>query len=37
MQYLKERYGGMRQYMEYIGFGREQQAALRRALTDGEW
>jgi protein tyrosine/serine phosphatase len=37
MQYPKERYGGMRQYMEYIGFGREQQAALRRAMTDGDW
>jgi len=27
----------MRHYMEYIGFGAEQQAALRRAMTDGEW
>ena len=37
IQYLKERYGGMRQYMDHIGFTRGQQASLRKALTDGDW
>lgn len=36
-QYCKERYGGMRQYMEYCGFSRQQQDSLRRCLTDGDW
>lgn len=37
LQYCKERYGGMREYMHYIGFTREQQASLRRGLTEGDW
>lgn len=37
LQYCKERYGGMREYMQYIGFTREQQARLARSLTNGDW
>ena len=36
LQYCRQRYGGMCEYMQYIGFSREQQASLRRCLTD-EW
>jgi hypothetical protein len=34
LQYAGERYGGLRPYLELIGFSRLQQAELRAALTD---
>ncbi|KAI3438607.1 hypothetical protein D9Q98_001030 [Chlorella vulgaris] len=36
IQYCKDNYGGMREYMEYIGFTRDQQLTLRRCLTE-QW
>ncbi len=36
LQYLRSRYGGVREYMQAIGFTFEQQEALRKRLT-GDW
>ncbi|KAL4425778.1 hypothetical protein ABPG75_009794 [Micractinium tetrahymenae] len=37
LQYCKERWGGMREYLAHIGFDRQQQERLAAALTDGDW
>lgn len=37
LQYLRIQYGGTHMYLDSIGFGRAQQDALKRAMTDGDW
>lgn len=37
LQYCKERWGGLRQFLAHIGFDRQQQERLAAALTKGDW
>ncbi|RMZ55575.1 hypothetical protein APUTEX25_000158 [Auxenochlorella protothecoides] len=37
LDHAQEAYGGLAKYMTGIGFGEERQAALREALTGGDW
>ncbi|GAB4817039.1 hypothetical protein N2152v2_004085 [Parachlorella kessleri] len=37
LKHAEERYGGLRRYMEQIGFTREEQDRLCRSLTEDDW